>query len=333
MDSIVIYYDNIIGTEGYRALLEQRFREAGHDRPITFKAWDCYKDVPEADGDLYIYDAIVLSALVDKGILGVLPGGADAGDVFGWVTAKSKVRRRSYGLPVMLCSNALICRREDDRHVRNIMELDEEAAIPLRSMLMYYFVQAFCTNLNIRKSMKVMEHLIDLIGGRDKLAESGFSDYEGIARFNRGECRYFLGYTENMAYMNEDEYVIDFVNFSEKTTDRRPHFFADFVSMGKNVNQEKKQDCIDLMNIMTDEQFVYDVCNMDGKLQYMLPANRRVFPRLAQIDPLYWYLFGLMESEENGVLRYTKRFYEDFDKQKKVLIQFLWEKAGWNCKE
>ena len=67
----------------------------------------------------------------------------------------------------------------------------------------------------------------------------------------------------------------------------------------------------------------------DGKLQYLLPANRSVFPRLAELDPVFLYLFGILESGENGVLRYGMRYYEDFNDQKDLLLQFLWTRAGW----
>jgi hypothetical protein len=94
------------------------------------------------------------------------------------------IRRKLYGLPIMMCVNALICRKKDDR---NIMELEENTAIPMRSMLIFYYLQTVCTNLNIRKSMKVLKHLLDLIGGRDFLEKSRLSDYDGINRFSREE--------------------------------------------------------------------------------------------------------------------------------------------------
>ena len=104
---------------------------------------------------------------------------------------------------------------------------------------------------------------------------------------------------------------------------------ADFVSLGKNTTDEKLQDCLDLMRIMVDEQFIYDVCTLDGQLQYLLPANRGVFPRLAEIDPIYQHFYNLIGSGENGILRYGKHFYETFYKQGDLLLQFLWKEAGW----
>ena len=88
----------------------------------------------------------------------------------------------------MLCANVLICRQKDYIPVHIIMELNENVAIPLRSMLMFYFVQAVCENLSLKKSIRVMDHLLDLIGGRDFLEKSGMTDYDGINRFSRGNA-------------------------------------------------------------------------------------------------------------------------------------------------
>lgn len=328
-DEIIIYYCEFTGSDAYRTLLEERFRQTGHDRQLVFKDWYCYKELPGKDGDLYVYDGVVMPSLAAKGFFRALPGAASAGDVFSWVTDKSQLLYKVYGLPIMLCSSALICRKKDDLHIRNIMELHEKVAIPVRSMLLYYFIQSLCTTLNIHKSLKVMEHLVELIGGRDCLADSRFSDYDGINRFNSGECRYLLGFTESLPYLDKDEYVVSFANFSDKQTNRRPLFMSDFVSIGAQVPEENLEDCLDLIGIMTEERFIYDVCMADGGLRYLLPANRRVYPLLAESDPLYWYLFGLLESGENGLLLYGTRYYEDFAMHRDMLLQFLWEKAGW----
>ena len=329
LSPIIFYYDELDGMEYLWSRLEERFRQTGHTRPLLFREYDSYKELPGTDGDLYTYDAIVLSALVDKGFLHSLPKAVSFERVFPWVMEKTKIRQRSYGVPFMLCSTALICRHKDDLHVRNIMELDENVAIPMRSMLMFYFIQAVCENLSLKKSFHVMEHLLDLIGGRDFLAESGLSDYDGINRFNREECRYLLGFTEDVHDLKKDDYTVSFVNFSEYETSRRPRFMADFISIGKHIQKEKLQDCLDLIKIMTDEHFIFDVCTHDGELQYLLPADMCVFQRLAEIDPIYGRLYDQVNSEENGVLRYGKHFYESFYSGRDILLQLLWERAGW----
>ena len=329
LSPIIFYYDSLEGLEHLWPALEERFRQTGHTRPIIFREYDSYKELPGTDGDLYTYDAIVLSALVDKGFFRVLPKSVSCGGVFPWVMEKSRVRRRAYGVPFMLCSPALICRKRDDLHVQNIMELKEGAAIPLRSMLMFYFVQSFCENLSLAKSFRVMEHLLELIGGRNALEHSSSSEYDGINRFNREECRYLLAFTEDLHELKKDDYAVSFANFSDNETSRRPRFLADFISIGKQTAEEKLQDCLDLIDILISEQFIYEICRPEGDLLYMLPADMNVFRRLSQMDAVYEHLYGQLDSEENGVLRYGKRFYENFYTRRDILLQLLWKKAGW----
>ncbi len=327
MEPIVFYYFNMTGSDSFKKLLEDKFRQTGHMRPVVFKEWDCCKELPGTDGDLYLYDCVTMSALADKKYIRVLPDDISSGDVFPWLVDRGRVRNKCYGVPVMMCCNALICRKSDDPHIQSVMELNERTAIPLRSMLMYYFIQAVCSSRSLKKSVKVMEHLLGLIGGRDCLRDSRTADYDGINSFNEGKCRYFLGFTESMKYLKKDDYTVSFPSFSDKG--RNKVFMADFVSLGNRIPEDKLQDCIDLIRIIADEQFVYEVCTLDGQLQYLLPANRSVFPRLAGIDPVYRQFYSLIGSGENDILRYGKSFYETIYQQGDILLQFLWEKTGW----
>ena len=52
---LIIYcYRQFSDTALFRDLLTARFRQTGHDRPVEFRFWDCYKQQPGQDGDLYI---------------------------------------------------------------------------------------------------------------------------------------------------------------------------------------------------------------------------------------------------------------------------------------
>ncbi len=89
------------------------------------------------------------------------------------------------------------------------------------------------------------------------------------------------------------------------------------------MREEKLLDCLDLLEIMADPQFIYNLCVQEGKLQYMLPARKSVYAGLSGLDPLYNTLFGMLLSEENGVFRYGARFYEDFYSRGNALLDSL----------
>ena len=318
----IYYYYDFTDTVHFCRRLEQRFRETGHERPLEFINWNCYKEPPGRDGDIFIYDAIALTALVDKGYLHQLPEIIDISDMFTWTIDKSKVRQKTYGVPLMICANTLICRKKDDHHIRNIFDLHERTAIPLKTMLMYYYIQAFCNYQN-DSAYRVFEHLAELMGGRENLLGSTLDEYDGVRLFRSGECRYFLGFTESLRLFEPDDYVVRFANFSEHAEDQMPLFMVDYASLGNHVREDKLLDCLDLLEIMTDQEFIFNLCLQEGRLQYMLPPCRSVYPRLAEIDPLYDRLYRQLLPEENGVLRYGKSFYEDFYQKSDKLLESL----------
>ena len=326
---VVYYYYDFTDSDYFCRELERRFRVSGHTRPIEFINWNCYKTLPGRDGDIFIYDAIAMSALVHEGFLHRLPDVIDTSDMFGWTIDKSKVRKKTYGIPLMICANTLICRREDDRNIRNIMQLHESVAIPVRTMLMYYYLQAFCNYQDkSEKPSAVLRHLTELIGGQSFLDQSTLLDYDGAGRFMRGECRYLLGFTESLRLLEPGDYVLRFANFSDNEDDQMPLFMVDFASLGNHVREEKLLDCLDLLEIMADSQFSYDLCMQEGKLQYMLPACKSVYARLAEADALYAQLYERLLSEENGVFRYGPRFYEDFYSKSDDMLKKLMEETA-----
>ena len=90
----IYYYYDFTDTDHFCSKLEQHFRETGHERPLEFISWNCYRQQPGMDGDIYIYDAIALTALVDKGYLHQLPEVIDTSDMFSWTIDKSKVGKK-----------------------------------------------------------------------------------------------------------------------------------------------------------------------------------------------------------------------------------------------
>ncbi len=77
---IVLYNFDLTDTDWFCKLLKQRFHASGHMREIKFVNWNCYKELPGRDGDLFIYDAGAMSAFVDKGFLHQLPEIIDVDD-------------------------------------------------------------------------------------------------------------------------------------------------------------------------------------------------------------------------------------------------------------
>ena len=330
---IFYYYCDLTDTDAFCALLRRRFVESGHSREIIFRNWRCYDSPPGRDGDVFCYDALVMTTLAYEGYIRVLPDIIDTSRVFPWVLDRSRIRNKIYGIPLMLCTNLLICREEDRLPARNIYELPAGTTAPLKSMAMTYYLYTLCSFQDRKSEVVQTLKQIQRIMGEEAYTNSKFAVYDGIKRFNQGECRYLIGFSEDIRRLAPGNSAVSPVNLSDQPVAEMPLMMTDFVSLSPNIETEKLLDCLDLMEIMADSQFVYDLCTTNGKLQYMLPADMSVYPRLAQIDPIYGEFFRIANNEDNGILRFGQHFYTDYLQKEAELLRILEEELGCDCEE
>lgn len=314
---IVFYYPLILSNAGdFCRLLEKQFRATGHDRPIEFRPWDCYTEEPGRDGDLFAYDGVVLSTLVNRGFLHRLPDVIDVSDVFDWIHSGSRVRGQLYGVPFMVCGSFLISRGGGNGapHSAAVNVRDLNVGITttlLDEIAPYLYIMAFCHDQgNHGRYLESVRHL-------ESLLTTGYADTEeklkmNIERFMRGDCAYLLAFSEDLRYLEPGDYDVNTLNFSDRAVNDLPLLFCDYISMGVHVSGEKLLDCLDLMETVVDGGFLRDVCTAREKLQYMLPAVKSVYPKLAERDPLYGKLYRIVSDPDNCVMRYAKDFYTDF---------------------
>ena len=325
MESPIVfyYYFDVSDSDAFCSELERRFRESGHNRPIEFHSWNCYNDAPPEGGDIYCYDGLALSGLVHDGYIRQLPDIIDTTKMFDWILDRSRIHNKIYGIPFLTCAAVLICRDGEAKQIRNIYELPNSVAAPMQSMINNYYAYALC-NFQSRKEdlKKALLYFKNLLGEED-YEKSRFSQYDGIERFNKGEVKYLLGFTEDLRNLKPARYKVQMVNFSDGEKDEMPLLPTDFASIGKHVEGEKLLDCIDLLEMLSSSDFIYDICTANGKLQYMLPTDRTLYPRLAELDPIYNDFYELVNDENNGILRYGKEFFRDYLKLEEELIKML----------
>ena len=141
-DPLIVYcYKQISDPMVFSDLLKKRFRQTGHTREIEFRYWDCYKQLPGQDGDVYIFDGMVLSALADKGYIRRLPDIIDTSSVFEWVLNGSKFNKQIFGFPFMLCTDVLISKKGTQTPLWSLSE--GEIAAPMKSMIGEYYIFAY----------------------------------------------------------------------------------------------------------------------------------------------------------------------------------------------
>ena len=320
---IIYYYFDLADTEDFCKKLEKWFRESGHTRPLEFRSWNCYDEKPGHDGDIYCYDAIVMSTLVDEGYLHVLPDIIDTSKVFPWIIDRSRIRKKIYGIPLMTCANVLICKEEDYFPMNNIFDIPQGLAAPLKSMAPFYYLYAFCNIQNNKDLINRTVKQLRLLMSDDTYDNSRFINYDGMKRFKNGLCKYLIGFTEDIRNLDPGKYKAQPLNMSANPINEMPLFPVDLASLGKNVSGTKLLDCLDLMEIVSNSEFIYDICFSNGKLQYMLPTDQTLYPRLAEADPIYNDFFEFLSNEYNGVLRFGRHYYEIFPEREKQILEML----------
>ncbi|MBQ9663884.1 MAG: hypothetical protein IJV40_12105 [Oscillospiraceae bacterium] len=322
-DPLIVYcYRQISDAAVFSDLLTARFSQACHDRPVEFRFWDCYQQPPGPDGDLYIFDGMILSALAAKGYIRRLPDIIDTSGIFEWVLNGSKVRNQIFGIPFMLCSNVLISREGETTTINSL--LPGQIAAPLQSMIGEYYVLSYFNSPHRDEgSLNTLKRLRKLIGGSNAYERSRFSQYDGIERFIRGECKYLLGFTEDLRYLPPNNYVVQSANISESIRMELPFQYVNYVSVGMRPRDDRLLDCLDLIEILADSQFFLDYCTLDGQMRYLLPANRNLYTQLCALDGLYEQLYAIVSDENNCVLRYGKQFYEEFPQKSAQLRSLL----------
>ena len=318
----VYCYRQISDAEVFCELLKTRFRNSGHTRGIEFRFWDCYKEPPGRDGDIYIYDGMALSWLAANGYIRRLPDIIDTSGVFEWVLNGSKVKKQIYGIPFTLCANVLISRKNEAAPLNGIPE--GRIAAPMRSMLGEYYVFAYFNSPERGTGgLAYLKRLKALIGGNDAFQRSRFAEYDGIERFISGECRYLLGFSEDLRFLPPDEYAVTAANLSDGANIELPLYFVNYISVGARPSGERLLDCLDLAEIVSDGAFFTDYCTAGGQLRYLLPANKTLYAGLCARDEVYRQLLGIVSDENNCVLRYGKSFYEEFPKRSAELLAAL----------
>lgn len=322
---LVVYcYYFLTDVKRFCDALEKEFRRTGHTRPLEFKAWDCYEEPPGRDADILMYDGVVMSALVEKGYCKQIPEIIHLENVFPWVLDRSRIKGKMYGVPFLLCSNVLICRKEDYYPVKNIYEIKGKISAPLKSMAAYYQILAFCSMQEKKgNSIEVIKELKRILGDEEKYQHSSFSNYDGVTRFKNGESQFLLGFSEELRHLEKGTCAVQPINFSNAEKNELPLIQCDYISMSPHVSEEKLLDCLDMMEIITNPSFIKDICAQDGRLEYMLPADRSVYPELAEIDPIYNDLFCIANNEDNNIMRYNKDYYEEFPYRKENILSIL----------
>lgn len=321
-DPIIFYqYFATTDLDYFKELLVKRFKETGHDREIEFRTWVCDDDIPMKDGDIYCYDAFVLKFLVDNGYIQQLPEIIDTSDVFPWILETTKANQKTYGFPWMLCFDSLISRKEDAKFHNDESVLQDNVVMALGTFAPLYFYSTSSLmmeslplengeDITKRKAFKQLMHLAELTGDVDAAFKYHYQDQEYLSQFIEGKKRFIAQFPEIISSFPEGDYVLSHLNFLTPQSDETKLYYVDFVSVGKNVREEKLLDCLDIMEIICSGEFIYDICVPNGKPSFMCPPLNSLYPKLSKLSSVYDNLYDIVKDPNNSAVRYKTNYYD-----------------------
>lgn len=291
-----------------------------------------------SDCDVLMYDAIVLSYLVENGYVQPI-GPEDIENPEGIIPFAMEGASHNglcYGVPYFLCGDVLIYYQDDAElaEVKNIMQLHEiaanrqkedpdagvviyteidnpyhylDASIDLAGEYSMFEEMPDCSNLN----EQVMQYLQTFGSLAMELPEDLLETKNNKELFCEGYGFAYYGVSEHMSYMGEilDKVAIKNLSFAEG--DNIPLYYIDATSIAAHVTDPAERElCKKIMNLVASEEFLKELCFENGKPQYLLPARESVYLSAAEEYPMYGQLHGMVMNPRNEVYRFGADFYE-----------------------
>lgn len=137
-----------------------------------------------------------------------------------------------------------------------------------------------------------------------------------------------MGYSECMGSMPDIADRLTLSKISYTDDDDIPLYYSDLVSMGADVtDQHKKELCLELMNIISDDETILALTLQDGSPQYLLPARKSVYQEAAEDYPQYAKPYSIVSDGDNHVLRFGSDIHDYIEKSSALLDKRI-DEAG-----
>lgn len=340
----VAVYPYIPNVDLFERLLIEKWAELEPDVALNLERWECYNG--PNDCDVLMYDAVVLSYLVENGYIqpiapeemenveGIIPFSLDG----------TFHKGRYYGMPFFLCGEFLIYYKSDTEmeNVENLVKLASvaeerqkknpntgvvvydndsavyhylDASIDMREEYSLYEQAPDCSNLD----QKVLRYINTLPSIAMDLPQEKLETMSEKELFSRGYGFAYFGYTEDMSSMGNalDKMAIKKLSFTENVN--IPLFYLDVISVASHVTDpEKLELCKELMNLVASEDFLKELCFANGDPQYLLPARESVYLAAEEEYPMYSQLHAIAMDPCNRAFRFGVDFYQYRDAFRKA---------------
>lgn len=291
-----------------------RFQQAVTDKwnlvqpnvTLNFIDWDCYDNDPDANLDVFVFDAIFLSHFVEQNYLLPIPSDKvqDSADILEFSMNGCTVNGNIYAIPQIICTN-LLYNRTGDTDVANVINIpqlydvvgDRQSTGPIpednegllvdmnggTTKACYYLD----TLVDVTQATSELIPLPDLnninmdaindikllvkMGGEEQV-EYWPDDNDAYIRakwLEEGKGRAYIGYTEAMSNMKDFANDVEFKLFSLSSNPNIPLFYGDVVSVNSAITDTAKQElAIQLANVIAATDTMVQAISVDSNNPY-----------------------------------------------------------------
>ena len=351
----VALYPYLPDLEYYQELVEEEWEAVHPEITLKFVDWDCYYNHDIDDVDVFMYDSICYSALLEEGYLSPVAD-EEVEDLDGFIPFMVDCMREDgqlYGIPVLGCSYFMMYYKDDAElaaaqtleDVYNAVGVKEnpnqDPADNTYGLMTnfkydypYYYLDAYVDAegeyddfsempaLDNPAALTALNQMVDMLGEKFAFGlfeNFGYDNYVYAQRFNEGKGRVFIGYSENMAFMQDIADQIDIKTISMTPGDNVQLYFSDIVSINANVEDDKRDECLELANIISSNEVISNLIVKDGVPQYILPARGELYEELMETYPLYGRLYDLMINQDSNLFRFGDAYYDYIEQADDVI--------------
>ncbi len=333
-----------------KSIVERNFKEIHPETELEFVDWDCYMEPDPKGIDVLMFDSMFLTNLVERNYIQPIElDDIDNSDgIFDYAIDGNKVDNELYGIPNLMCSYFLIHYKDDEAVAKseNIYQLHEALGnykgsftkppkdkkglvLNFADNFPYYYLDAM---IDSNGEYTVYDEMPDLsapseaalkplqtmvkMGGENQIFFSQvatwlYGTFKKAEWFGEGRGRAYYGYSEDMSLMGDIIDEIDLKPLSLSDKENHQLFFSDVVALSTGVtNEEKKEKCLELMNVMASEELLTELALGNGTPQYLLPTRDAVYENVEDTYPMYERLYELVTDPNNYLMRCGENIYK-----------------------
>lgn len=291
---------------------------------LVFDDWNCYKDSPRTDVDVFCIDCLFEQYYRNGGMISTISSTSidDPDDFYDCFDLSGECG----GIPFLLCQDFLIY-PENDRgmadaaNARDLLDYAGPSSVwtltagnmngtYLRTFADIYGYDGvfYSTDINGNVLDNLRPYLT--LGGAKATRTHG---EETAQAFIDGEGRAYISFSESMSMLQEYPEPLSLINFSIAGDRRSNYFYADKICINQSVtDRDKREAAILLANLLCSREFLDRYISNGGNSLFYIPARQSATSMLENVHPVYRTLDSLA-SAPSAVILYGDPDFREYN--------------------